>query len=163
MVNASSSSGTCNNNGPIIAQVPIDLDRDSDRVVTIKKGLNEYFQAVSTPIVEGITSKEDKLQLIASTFSSEATTEVELWTSKGTHLIGSREQVVTSFYASDESPVMKYPTTFCPKLINRNTIGISQDENTIAVEIELTPSTIKVGDFFTFDKHGKIRQLRIYS
>ena len=128
-----------------VGVVPVFI-QDSDRVKCIKAGLNTYFAAVS---LRGV-SRESKLEAIRNTFSADA----ELITSTNAY------SNVLDFYASENSPVMKDPE-FCPtpKL---DTLCVSSDSNTIAVEISLNDS-IKVGDWFTFDEEGKISCLRIYS
>jgi hypothetical protein len=131
------------------SRVPL-RPEDSERVLAIKRGLNAYFCAVSLPGV----SRPEKLQAIAQTFSP---TEAQLITPSGVVL---RNAQVVSFYDSDESPVMKDPH-FIP-LVNLETLCVSADENTIAVEIRLT-ATMLVGDWFTFDANGKIARMRIYA
>jgi hypothetical protein len=130
------------------SRVPL-LPEDTERVQTIKRGLNAYFCAVSLPGV----SRPEKLQAIAQTFSPTA----QLITPSGVVL---RNAQVISFYDSDESPVMKDPN-FAP-LVNLETLCVSAAENTIAVEIRLT-ATMLVGDWFTFDANGKIARMRIYA
>jgi hypothetical protein len=133
-----------------VSRVPL-FPQDSDRVKAIKTGLNAYFAAVS---LQGV-SREEKLKAIQDTFSRQ--TNTELITPSGLILRGN-DQVV-SFYASEESPVMKDPN-FCPQ-VSLATICVSADGNTIAVEIALTES-INVGDWFSFDDEAKILRLRIY-
>jgi hypothetical protein len=128
--------------------VPL-FEEDSERVKAIKMGLNAYFAAVS---LQGV-DRPTKLKAIGDTFSKTA----ELITPSGLTLWNEK---VVSFYDSDESPVMKDPH-FCPQ-VNVDTMCISADGNTIAVEICLT-STIKVGDWFSFDEDAKICRMRIYS
>jgi hypothetical protein len=139
----------------LATRIPI-WDTDTERIKTMKQGLNAYFAAVSTPVTTTV-SKADKLQLIANVFAPNA----ELITSSGLLLQG-KEKVMT-FYASDESPVMKDPN-FCPH-VNLDTVCINQSatdyDTVIACEIVLTP-TITVGDFFTLDEHGKICRMNIY-
>lgn len=130
------------------SSVPL-LPEDSARVQVSKRGLNAYFAAVS---LQGV-SRPDKLHAIAQTFSPTA----ELITPSGLVL---RHAHVISFYDSDESPVMKDPH-FLP-LVNLDTLCVSADGTTLAVEIRLT-ATMLVDDWFTFDEEGKIERMRIYA
>lgn len=131
-------------------QIPIAISHDSDRLQRIKAGLNKYFAAVSLRNI----SPEDKLKAISVTFNLQA----ELITKQRT--FQGRDDIVNNFYASPASPVMKDPD-FRPDP-HLDTMCVSGDENTIAIEIALTKDFI-VGDWFTFDAEGKILRLRVFT
>jgi hypothetical protein len=130
------------------SRIPLQPESDTPRVLTIKRGLNAYFAAVSLRHV----SRAAKLAAIAQTFSPTA----QLITPSGDVLHGAH---VISFYDSDASPVLK-DANFSPR-VNLDTLCISADGHTLAVEIRLT-DTISVGDWFSFDAEGKISRMRIY-
>ena len=118
------------------------------------QSLHRYFDAVSATGLGG----KDKLRLIADLFSEDA----ELVRPDGTTMHG--RSGVAAFYGSPKSPVMQLQN-FAPAPVNE-TMAFSDDGATIAVEISLPlpgGATSPVADFFSFDKRGLIRRLRIYS
>lgn len=113
--------------------------------------LQPYFSAVNLDVNQG---KDAKLDAIVNTFSEDA-----VIVDQNGHSWNGRKGV-HDFYSSAVSPVMHPGFHAVPDVTTAVTNG-----NIIAVEIVLSgpeTGTIKVGDFFSFDAHGKITRLAVY-